>query len=266
MISVNIDQLYGWIAAFIWPLARILALIGTAPFFAEGSVPARVKLGLGVLVTIVVAPSLGPLPSVAPASYYGLWIIAQQVVIGVALGLTMQFVLAVVRTAGEFIGLQMGLSFATFFDPESQGNTAILARILNWVTLLVLIALDAHLLVLGGLIQTFHVIPISADPFSLNGIGALLDWSGQIVTLGLVLSLPLVTALLTMNLAMGILNRTAPQLSVFAVGFPLALLAGLIMLTIVLPNTTPFLERLTGMALEAFSDIALRFRPDSLTW
>lgn len=259
MINITLDDWYTWVATFIWPLTRILAFIATAPVLGESSIPVRVKLGLGILLTIVVTPSIRPLPAVAPASFHGLWIIAQQFLVGAALGLTMQFVLAVVKTAGEFVGLQMGLSFATFFDPATHGNTAVLSRLFNLVTLLMLLALDAHLLMLAGLIQTFEVVPITLQPVGIDGFGALLQWSGQIINLGLVMSLPLITALLTMNLSMGILNRTAPQLSVFAVGFPLALLAGLLMLAIVLPQTMPFFERLTVMALEAVSDVALRF-------
>lgn len=261
MVSITSEQLYAWIAGFIWPLARVLALLGTAPMFSESGVPQRIRLGVGILLTLVISPALGPLPTVNPASYEGLWILVQQILIGVLLGLTMQVVFAIVRTTGEFIGLQMGLSFATFFDPGTQSNTAVLGRLFHWVTLMVLIALDAHLLMLAGLVHSFEVVPVSATPFSINGVGAFLEWSAQIIQLGLVLSLPLVTALLTMNLAMGILNRTAPQLSVFAVGFPLALLAGLVMLIIVVPNTTPFLERLISMALDAFSEVALQLRP-----
>lgn len=261
MISFTLAQWYGWIAAFLWPLARVLALVATAPVFGENSVNARAKLAIGVALTLVISPTLGPLPNIPPGSYAGVWILLQQILIGAALGLCMRMALAVVQTAGDFIGLQMGLSFATFFDPGTNANTSVLSRLMYWIAMLVFLALDGHLMLIAALAHTFDVLPIVDDRLGKDGFGALIAWSGQVLTLGLVMSLPLVTALLTMNLAMGILNRTAPQLSVFAVGFPLSLLAGLVMLAIVLPQTTPFLERLFGSAFSAFERIVIGLTP-----
>lgn len=261
MISVTLDQLYAWINALLWPLARILGLLGTAPLFGENAVPTRVKLGLGVLVALAAVPGLGPLPDVAPASWDGLLILLWQVLIGISLGLAMRVVFAALQSAGEIIGLQMGLSFATFFDPNTNSNTSVLSRLLNMLTLMVFIALDGHLLLIAALHHSFEVLPISTAPLGQAGLGAFIDWAGQVMILGLVMALPLVTALLTMNLSMGILNRTAPQLSVFAVGFPLSLLAGLVMLTIVLPQTTPVFERLFGQGMDAIGRILRGYVP-----
>ena len=244
MISVDIDQLYAWINAFLWPFVRILALLGTAPMLGESSIPVRVKVGFAAVVTIAVAPTLESLPVLATASYASLWIVVQQVLIGMALGLTMRIVFAAVQTAGEFIGLQMGLAFASFFDPGTGSNTAVLARILNTITLLIFVAMNGHLLMITGLLRTFEVLPISGLPLDVNGWGVLLEWSRQIVIAGLLLALPVMVVLLTINLSLGILNRTAQQLSVFAVGFPISLTVGLIILAVVLPQISPFLERL----------------------
>ncbi|HLU78861.1 MAG TPA: flagellar biosynthetic protein FliR [Burkholderiaceae bacterium] len=244
MISVTIDQLYAWINAFIWPFMRIAAMVGSAPLLSESAIPARVKVGLAVMLTVIVAPTLEPMPSLATASWAALWTMGQQILIGLALGLTMRIIFAAVQTAGEFIGLQMGLSFASFFDPATGSNTAVLARILNTVTLLVFIAMNGHLLMIGGLVRTFEVLPIGVGELHVNGWGVLLEWSSQIVVSGLLMALPVMIVLLTINLSLGILNRTAQQLSVFAVGFPISLTVGLTILAVVLPQISPFLEQL----------------------
>lgn len=245
MIDVNLDLLYGWINAFMWPFVRILALIGAAPIFGESSVPIRLKVAYAALITIVVAPALGPMPDISPGSYSSFLLIAQQVVIGIAMGLTMRIAFAAVQTAGEFIGLQMGLSFASFFDPATGANTAVLSRIMNVIAMLLFLALDGHLILISNLINTFDILPISAS-LSLNpdGLGVLFEWSSQVMVSGMLLALPLIIILLTISLSMGILNRTAQQLSVFAVGFPVSLMTGLALLTIVLPQTAPFLSHL----------------------
>lgn len=253
MVTFELNQLYGWITAFLWPFFRILSLIGTAPVLGDASIPLRVKVGFAAIVTVAIAPSLAPMPAIAPASYEGLWITLQQVLIGIALGLTMRIVFAAVQTAGEFIGLQMGLSFASFFDPATGANTAVLARIMNVIATLLFLALNGHLLMLAGVLRTFEVLPISAHAMNTDGFSVLFEWSSQVMTSGMLLALPLIIVLLTINLALGILNRTAQQLSVFAVGFPISLTTGLILLMVVLPQTSPFLTRLFDSGYAAMS-------------
>jgi len=243
MVAFQIDQLYDWINSFMWPFLRLLALMGLAPVLGEGGIPARAKVGLAALTALVIAPMLPAPPAISPASYQGLGIACQQVVIGMALGLTMRIAFAAVQTAGEFIGLQMGLSFASFFDPGTGANTAVLARLMNVVATLAFLALNGHLVMLAGLLRSFDILPIGQS-LHIQGWSVLFEWSAQIMASGMLLALPLIITLLTINLALGILNRTAQQLSVFAVGFPISLLTGLILLTVVLPQTQPFLMRL----------------------
>lgn len=256
MIEVNIDQLYTWINAFLWPFLRILALVGSAPLLGESSIPVRLKVGLSAIMAMVVAPTLSPLPDIPTGSYAAIWLGLQQVFIGIALGLTMRIVFAAVQTAGEFIGLQMGLAFASFFDPATGANTAVLARIMNVMAMLLFLALNGHLLMLGTLVHTFEVLPIREGVLDLNGWGVLFEWSSTVMTSGMLLALPLIIVLLTISLALGILNRTAQQLSVFAVGFPISLLMGYILLATVLPQTAPFITRLIEDGIRTMGRLA----------
>jgi len=259
MVTFTLAQLYGWIDAFWWPFVRILALLACAPVFGEAGVPVRVKTALAAVLAIAIAPALPAMPEDSPASFAGLLITAQQVLIGVAMGLAMKMVFAVVQTAGEFVGLSVGLSFATFFDPAAGANTAVLARIMNAIALLLFLALDVHLLVLAALVHAFEALPVAVLSLSPNGWGVLLQWGARITELGLLLALPLVAALLIVNLALGILNRTATQLSVFSVGFPISLSVGVVLLTVMLPQITPDMERLFQKGLEAMTRLVLGF-------
>lgn len=259
MLQVTIEQLNGWMAQFLWPFVRLLALVGAAPLFSESAIPIKVKIGLAFVLTAAIAPGLPALPPVPPSSYEGLLLLVQQVLIGVAMGFTMRLVFAAVQTAGEYIGLQMGLSFASFFDPATGSNTAVLSRLLNILAMLVFLALDGHLLVLAALVRSFDVLPLSPGVMHREGWGVLVQWGGVVFTSGLLLALPLICALLTINLAMGILNRAAPQLTVFAVGFPIMLIVGLLVLTAVLPHAAPFLEHLFQRGLHAMSEVANGF-------
>jgi flagellar biosynthesis protein FliR len=254
MLSFTLEQLYGWLGQFMWPFVRMLALIGTAPLFSESTIPARVKVGLAAMLAMAVSPAI-EIPDVSPGSYDAVWLIIQQVLIGISMGLTMRVVFAAVQAAGELVGLQMGLSFASFFDPSMGANTAVLSRLFNVFAMLLFLALDGHLLLLATLVRSFDTLPISAGSLDVNGWGVLTEWGSQILMSGLLLALPLITVLLTGNLAMGILNRTVPQMSVFAVGFPISLTVGLVILMVVLPQTTPFIERMIMSGFETMSRV-----------
>lgn len=254
MIDIDLDLLYGWINAFLWPFVRILAVLGTAPLFGESSIPVRLKVAYAGLITLVIAPMIGPMPDIPTASYTSFLIIIHQVLIGIAMGLVMRIAFAAVQTAGEFIGLQMGLSFASFFDPATGANTAVLSRIMNVVAMLLFLALNGHLILIANLANTFEILPVTATPsLDPNGWGILFEWSSQVMVSGMLLALPLIIILLTISLSMGILNRTAQQLSVFAVGFPVSLIVGLVLLAIVLPQTSPFLSQLFDRSYDAMA-------------
>ncbi len=228
--------------AFLWPFVRMLALVSTAPIFGEAWVPRQVKVAVAVMLTFVIAPTLGALPAVPVVSAGGVWIVLQQVLIGAAMGFSMKLVFTAVLAAGEYIGLQMGLSFASFFDPMSHGSTMVVSRLLNMLAMLIFLALDGHLLMVNALAESFSTLPVTEGRMAAGGWLFLVLAAGDIFSSGLMLALPLVTALLTLNLAMGILNRASPQFSIFAVGFPLTLLAGIFMLQLLMPNLAAFLE------------------------
>lgn len=251
MIEIDIATITNWLHAFFLPFTRIVALIGAAPFFGESSVPMRLKVSYSILITLIIAPAIEVPTDVVFGSYTSILLIIQQTIIGIALALVLRVVFAIVITAGEFVGLQMGLSFASFFDPATGSNTAVLSRILNVMALLLFIVMDGHLLLIRALVNSFYILPISAD-IGLNpdGWGVMFEYSSQIMESGLQMALPLMIILLTITLSLGILNRTAQQLSIFAVGFPISLLTGFVLLVVVLPQTGPFVENLFSDSFE----------------
>jgi flagellar biosynthetic protein FliR len=242
VFSVTSAEMTAWLIAFFYPFVRMLALISSAPVFSEAAVPRQVKVGIAAILAVVIGPTIGPIPNVPIMSPGGIWIIVQQLIIGVAMGFSMKLVFVAVQAAGEYISLQMGLSFASFFDPMAGGTTMVVARLLNMLAMLLFLALDVHLMLLSVLVESFQTLPIGDAPWSGGGWMFLVQGASQVFASGLMLSLPLVTALLILNLAMGILNRASPQFSIFAVGFPLTLLVGIAMLLLLIPNLSAFLE------------------------
>ena len=251
MIHFTSDQWLSWLSLYFWPMLRVLALITTAPILNERTIPKRVKVGLGIIITVVIAPSL-PVVEVPIFSANALWLALQQILIGIALGYTMQFAFAAVRYSGEVIGLQMGLSFATFVDPGSNLNMPVLARIMDMLAMLVF---NGHLWLISLLVDTFHTLPIGGEPINSNAFLALTRAGGMIFLNGVMLALPIITLLLTVNLALGMLNRMTPQLSVFVIGFPITLTVGILLMAALMPLIAPFCEHLFSEIFDLLADI-----------
>lgn len=265
MITISSAELDALLAAFIWPFSRILALIASTPVLGNPSTPRQIKVGLAIMLTLVVAPSLGPMPVIDPGSAEGLLILSQQVIIGLAMGFAIRIVFVAIDMAGELIGLQMGLGFATFFDPQNSGQTPVIARFIGIIATLAFLATDGHLQVISQLVQSFSTLPVGPHGISASGFQALAQWGREIFHTGLRLSLPVVAALLIANLALGILTRAAPQLNIFAVGFPVTLSIGLLMLAVTIPSFLPVFNDLArdglNMMLSAPATLPAPARP-----
>ncbi|SDW17461.1 flagellar biosynthetic protein FliR [Nitrosomonas oligotropha] len=256
MISITTAELNTLLAAFLWPLSRILALVATAPLLGNPSVPVRIKLGLAVMITVLVMPLVEKsLPQIDPASGVGFAILLQQILIGIAMGLVMRVVFVAVEMAGELIGLQMGLGFAVFFDPQNSGQIDIVGRFLGVIASLAFLAIDGHLIMIALISQSFSTLPIGLEGMTNATFTTLANWGSEIFKSGLQLSLPVLTALLITNLALGVLTRVAPQLNIFAVGFPLTLSIGLLVMALSMPFYAPILKHLVQDGLNLMMGI-----------
>lgn len=181
---------------------------------------------------------------------------ATQMLIGLAMGFAAKVVFSAIDLAGEFIGAQMGLGFATFYDPNNATQSPVVTEFINLVALLLFLSLNGHLLYIATLSESFLVIPVST---SLPGQASwlnLVNLAGQIFSLGLLLSLPVLIALLITNFALAVLTRAAPQLNIFSLGFPLTLLGGFVVLMICMSYLAPPLQALFEIAMQAMLGFA----------
>ncbi|MCX7193990.1 MAG: flagellar biosynthetic protein FliR [Proteobacteria bacterium] len=248
MINISSAQLDIWLATLMFPMVRLLALISSSPIFGNKQVPKRVKIGLATLLAIVIAPTLDPMPAVALSSPQGLLIIVQQIIIGTAMGFTMRLIFTAVEMAGEFSGLQMGLGFASFYDPSNSSYSPVIAQWLGIIASLAFLAMNGHLIMISLVAESFHTLPVGEMMASKSFYAAAL-WGASIFAYALQISLPLLAALLITNLALGILTRAAQQLNLFAIGFPLTLSVGFFVLSFSMPYFSPIMDRLTTEAL-----------------
>jgi len=260
MINFTSAQMNLWLTAFFWPFFRILALVASAPLFGAKGVPASVKVGLSMALTIMAAPILAPMPDIPLASAQGLFILINQLLIGTAMGLVIRVVFSAVEMSGHIMGLQMGLGFATFFDPQNSTQIPVVGQFLGLVAMLLFLAINGHLVVIAALVDSFSILPVSLTPLASGAWHTLVLWGNEIFRAGVLISMPVVAALMMTNIALAILNRAAPALNIFTVGFPLTLAIGFVALSLAMGHFLPVFTTMIDEGVRTMLKIASQAR------
>ncbi|MGL1833351.1 flagellar biosynthetic protein FliR [Rhodocyclaceae bacterium SMB388] len=254
MLAVSAAQLDAWLAALMFPLARLLGLMASAPVLSNRAMPARIRLGIGLAAAMAVLPALPPMPAIPTDSWLALGVLMHQALIGIAIGFMMRLFFAAIDLAGEMIGLQMGLSFAVFFSPQTGGQTSVVAEFMGLLTLLIFLALDGHLMLIEVLVRSFEWLPVGATTQDAGWL-IIVRYASVMFASGVLLALPMIATLLIANIALGVLTRAAPQLNLFAVGFPVTLTVGFVVLLVGLSFFAPVVQRLFEIGFDAIDQM-----------
>jgi flagellar biosynthetic protein FliR len=250
VVSFSEAQVMAWITPWLWPFFRVMGLFTSAPVLSTRAIPRRVRMGLGLLIVMAAQPSLPAMPVVALNSPEALMVLMQQVLIGLTMGFAARVVFASIEFAGEIIGLQMGLNFASFFDPMSGGTATAVSRFYGTCAAWLFVVMNGHLMLTAAVVHSFDTFPVAAQPLAFLDAIQPQVWGAEIFKTGLWVSLPVVAMLTLVNLVMGLISRVAPQMNIFSIGFPVTLGVGLTGLWLTLPMMqvplTMALERMLG--------------------
>lgn len=236
MITFTTGQLEAWLAQYFWPFVRIGACLMVAPSFGAQFVPARTRIILAAAIALLVAPMLpAPPAGLEVFSIPGFIVTLQQILIGVATGFVLQVAFDSLAMGGQLLANGMGLSFAFNVDPLRGTSTPVLGQLYMIIVTLTFFAMNGHLLLLDTLVAGFTTLPIGTSPPASTWL-AVANWGAHLFTGALSVALPGMTAMLVANLAIGVMSRAAPTLNLFAVGFPLTLAFGLVIVWLTLPS------------------------------
>ncbi|MFT4886125.1 MAG: flagellar biosynthetic protein FliR [Pseudohongiellaceae bacterium] len=236
LLNFSEEQLGAYLGQFLWPLFRVMGFLMVAPVIGSQLVPTRIRLIIAVAIAVLIAPVLPDMPQVQGLSVQAILLVGQQLLIGLSLGFFLQMVFQTFVLAGQMIAMQMGLGFASMMDPTNGVNVAVVSSFYLMFVTMLFIALDGHLTMLEVLVESFRSLPISLDfNFASTSLLAIISSISWIFSSAMIIALPALTALLITNVAFGIMTRAAPQLNIFALGFPVSLLLGVFLMWLTLP-------------------------------
>ncbi|MBD2858444.1 flagellar biosynthetic protein FliR [Spongiibacter sp. KMU-158] len=241
-------QIMAWLASAWLPFVRIGGAMMTAPLFSGNTIPRRVRLMVALFVTAAVLPVLPPLPAINLLGFQAILMAASELVIGLAMGFIIQLVFDGIILGGQLIANGMGLGFAMMVDPQRGIQVPVLSQYLLILIMLLFVCLNGHLDFLNLLIRSFEYWPIGRAPFSADQMWAVAAHGTDLFAAAVRVAIPAIIALLVVQLAVGVVSRAAPTLNLFAVGFPLAMLVGFLVVDQLVPNLLPVLQAMLDSA------------------
>ncbi|WP_075185517.1 flagellar biosynthetic protein FliR [Teredinibacter haidensis] len=229
-------QLYVFIQQYFLPFVRIGVMFMVMPVIGSRIVNARVRLVLAVLVSICVAPFIPAIPQVPLLSLQALGFIVQEVLVGVVVGFSFQIFFQMFVLCGQYMAMKMGLGFASMNDPTNGVQTTVVSQFFLMLTTLIFVSVDGHLVLISLIVESFQTLQPGHFYLQPSVFMQIVNLASWMFASALVLALPVLTSLLFVNMAFGVMSRAAPQLNIFAVGFPFTLMCGLLLIWVGLSN------------------------------
>ncbi|MCW8344638.1 flagellar biosynthetic protein FliR [Vibrio sp. ZSDZ65] len=225
-MTVTFTDITQWLGILWWPFVRLTGLFIIAPFFGDKVIPVRVKVLFAFLFSLLLAPLIHHVPAFNPFSIDTLIFTLYQLIFGFLIGFAVMIFFTIFSVAGQAISMQMGLAMAVMNDPANGVSIAIIGRIMFITAMLLFLSLDAHLVILYVFKQSFHFWPLDSV-FPFNSIEYVLKMVSWMFATGLLVAVPAIVVMLLSNITFGLMNKAAPALNVFALGFPMTMLLGL---------------------------------------
>lgn len=242
--SFSLDEL----EYFLLILVRMTSFIYIAPFFGMNNTPARVKVGLGFFISLLLYYTTVPH---AALSYQTVWgysvIVMKEALVGLFIGFGAQICTTIAAFAGMIVDMDIGLSMVSLLDPTTKQNTSISGMYLQYTTMLMLIVSGMHRFLLAAFADAYKLIPIGGAVFREEAlVGGIIKFLSEYIVIGFRICLPVFAVIMVLNSVLGILAKVAPQMNMFAVGIQLKILVGLMTLfftVAMLPGAADFIFR-----------------------
>ncbi len=242
---------------FFLAFMRMSGLLFTT-VFSRRNIPNQVKVALCLALTVALFPlypKIGPLVYSSVISY--MFLIVLELLFGLVVGYVMNAFLMLVFVSGTLIDMQMGFGMVNVFDVQANVSVPIMGNLLNLVLLMVFFATNGHLKLIEIIHLTFFRAPIGHISIDAGIVQVALDVFVRTFTLAIMVAMPVVAAGMVLEVALGIIVRTVPQMNVFVVGFPIKIFVGFMVMIVCIPI---FVELSLPVFDEMFAMINQMFR------
>jgi flagellar biosynthetic protein FliR len=235
-----LDRLPLWSLLFV----RIGACLFAMPLFGGRNVPVVAKVGIIMGLTWALLPIIPVAQTTLPRELWA-WALAliREAIVGLSLGWMVQLCLAAVPLAGQMVGFQMGFGIANVMDPMGQQQMSVISQFFYLIAIWVFLSVDGHHLVILALVRTLREVPLGAGGMISDGFGAAVEGGRHLLSSAFMLAAPMLLILMFIQVAMGIVARTVPQMNVFFVGLPLQIGVGFLAMGVTLSFFIPWLYR-----------------------
>ncbi len=227
---------YSQFESLLFIFSRVAAIILFAPILGSAQVPAKLKVGLALVFSVMIFPMV-PIESLPePRGLFDLAVhIATDVAIGLAIAFAVRLIFTAVQLAGTIVDFQMGFGMVNVIDPQTQTQVSITAQFQNIIAVLIFLASDAHHFIIGAIVQSFDLINPAQVDFSNVTPGIILRYFSSMFVIAIKIAAPIMAILFFLSVGLGLVARTVPQMNVFIVGFPLQIGVGLMMVALAMP-------------------------------
>ncbi len=217
--------------AVLLVMLRIGGLMVFAPVIGSRVVPLRLRIALTVVLGISMYPVLLGIGAVstegldlAPGTFLPLAV--REVFIGMVIGLVASLPLVALQMGGLLMGQQMGLGFATLYDPAMDDQGDVLGRLFFFLALASFLLVNGHEAVVTAVLRSFDHVPTGTFTVDTGVVGLLSGMLLSAMEVSLRVALPVIAIIFLMSIAMGFVSRTVPQFNILSLGFPLRILVG----------------------------------------
>ncbi|MFT8871351.1 MAG: flagellar biosynthetic protein FliR [Sporolactobacillus sp.] len=229
--------IFNAIPAFLLILVRIASFLVTAPIFSYRSIPAQVKIGLAVALSVLIDLTLFKATAV-PLNADFILLVLKETLVGLSLGFVAAILMYAVHFAGSVIDLQMGFAIANTISPENNMSTPLSGQLFYMLELLFFFGVNAHYMLLSAAMDSFRIVPLTSMTVDLasGSVAELMTkLSADMLLIAMQMAIPIVGSLFLVDVAVGIVARTVPQINVFVVGMPLKIFIGFVLMLVVFP-------------------------------
>ena len=238
---------------FLVCLARVLAVIGSIPIFGENAGPARVRVGLAFMLTLLLFPVVKPYLPLGGLSFLPfMLILVQEVLFGIIMGFIAKLILVAIQFGGTVVGYKMGFAMANIMDPQSQHQVPLMGQFLNVIGLLVFLSVDGHHIFLRALVGSYEILPPGTVEFTGMAIPYVISLTGDMFVLGLQLTAPVLIVLILNYFGLGIMARLMPQMNVLMLSWPVNQALGFLFLGL-------SLNMIVFLLCKEFQDLGQKF-------